>query len=52
VWSFSQHYQRGKFDVDTHFNPNLVSQQCGAAVLIRVMVNDGHITPPATTDEF
>jgi lysozyme family protein len=52
LWSFSQHYKRGKFDTDRHFNPTLVSQQCGAAVLIRVMVNDGHITPPATTDEF
>lgn len=43
LWSFSQHYSRGKFASDTHFDPNLVSQQCGAGVLLRVMVDEGHV---------
>ena len=49
LWSFSQHYSQGKFDRDGHFDPHLVSQQCGAGVLLRVMVDEGHVTPqPAT----
>lgn len=49
LWSFSQHYTRGKFDRDKHFNPDLVSAQCGAAVLLRVLVDEHHVTPPSAT---
>jgi lysozyme family protein len=49
LWSFCQHYTRGKFSSDGHFDPNLVSQQCGAGVLLRVMVDAGHVTPAAAT---
>jgi lysozyme family protein len=45
LWSFSQHYTRGKFETDGHYNRSLVSAQCGAGVLLRVMVNQGHVTP-------
>jgi lysozyme family protein len=48
LWSFSQHYTRGKFDRDHHFDPDLVSAQCGAAVLLRVMIDEGHVTPLAS----
>lgn len=48
LWSFSQHYTRGKFSSDGHFDASLVSQQCGAGVLLRVMVNEGHVTPAST----
>ena len=48
LWSFSQHYTRGKFSSDGHFDANLVSQQCGAGMLLRVMVNEGHVTPAST----
>ena len=41
LWSFSQHYTRGKFASDGVYDPNLVSQQCGAAVLLRTMVDEG-----------
>jgi lysozyme family protein len=51
LWSFSQHYTRGKFDRDKHFDPNLVSQQCGAGVLLRFMVDRGHVTPPSTRSD-
>jgi lysozyme family protein len=46
LWSFSQHYRRGKFASDGVFDPNLVSQQCGAGVLLRAMVDDGLVTAP------
>lgn len=45
LWSFSQHYRKGKFASDGIFDPNLVSQQCGAGVLLRVMVDEGIVTP-------
>jgi len=44
LWSFCQHYAKGKFASDGHFDAALVSQQCGAAVLLKVMADEGHIT--------
>lgn len=35
LWSFSEHYQRGKYATDGRFDANLVSKQCGAAVLLK-----------------
>ena len=35
LWSFSNHYVRGKFVADGRFNPSAVSDQCGTAVLLR-----------------
>lgn len=41
LWSFSGHYTRGKFVADRKFDPNAVSQQCGAGVLLRRMAEMG-----------
>lgn len=41
LWSFSNQYSMGKFVSDGHFSPSAVSQQCGAAVLLRRMVGRG-----------
>lgn len=49
LWSFCQHYTKGKFDADGHYDPNLVSQQCGAGVLLRVMVDDAIVKTLSTT---
>jgi lysozyme family protein len=35
LWSFSNHYTRGKYVADRRFSPTAVSQQCGAAVLLK-----------------
>jgi lysozyme family protein len=35
LWSFSNHYARGKYVADGRFSPTAVSQQCGAAVLLK-----------------
>ena len=43
LWSFSSLYTKGKFDGDGHFNKNLVSSQCGAAVLFKRMAATGLI---------
>jgi lysozyme family protein len=36
-------YERGKYDRDGHFDPALVSQQCGAMVILRRMADRGLI---------
>jgi len=35
LWSFSNHYTKGKFVRDHEFSPTAVSKQCGAAILLR-----------------
>jgi lysozyme family protein len=41
LWSFSNQYSKGKFVGDNLFSPTAVSQQCGAAVLLKRMVSRG-----------
>jgi lysozyme family protein len=41
LWSYSQHYTKGKYYPDKIWNPDRVSKQCGAAVLIKVLVDKG-----------
>jgi hypothetical protein len=57
LWSFSKHYTKGKFVADGVFDPNAVSQQCGAALLLRRMVDQQAFTfplnvPPSTANEI
>ena len=44
LWSASQHYTRGKFVADGTFDPDAVSKQIGAAVLLRQMVDQGVVS--------
>lgn len=37
LWSFSNHYTKGKFVADGRYDENAVSQQCAAAVVLRRM---------------
>jgi lysozyme family protein len=41
LWSFSNHYTKGKYSSDGHYDPSLVSQQCGTAVLLHRMIERG-----------
>ena len=43
LWSFSTLYARGKFVADGRFNPNARSQQCGAAVMLKVLEQAGDV---------
>jgi lysozyme family protein len=43
LWSYSNHYQKGKFDADGHFNPAAISVQCGGAVLLKHMAANGYV---------
>jgi lysozyme family protein len=41
LWSFSNHYARGKYVADGRFSATAVSAQCGAAVLLRRLQEGG-----------
>ena len=43
LWSFSNHYARGKYVADGRFSPTAVSQQCGAAVLLKRLQDGGRV---------
>lgn len=43
LWSGSQHYRKGKYVEDHKFDPQAVSQQVGAAVLFRSLINLGAV---------
>jgi lysozyme family protein len=45
LWSFSNHYTRGKYVADGKFSPTAVSQQVGAAVLLRRLQQGGAAVP-------
>jgi lysozyme family protein len=41
LWSFSNHYARGKYVADGRFSATSISQQCGAAVLLKRLQEGG-----------
>ena len=43
LWSFSNHYSRGKFVADGRWNAAARSQQCGAAVMLKSLQDVGEI---------
>jgi lysozyme family protein len=49
LWSFSNHYTKGKYVADGHFDSNAVSQQCGGMVLLKRMEQRGLISFDGTT---
>ena len=44
LWSFSTHYTKGKFDRDGHYDPGLVSEQCGTAVILKLLADRGLVS--------
>ncbi len=41
LWSYCQHYSKGKFVKDGIYDPGAVSKQCGAAVLLKELEQTG-----------
>ena len=39
LWSFSNHYKKGKYAYDGKYDPGLVSKQKGAMVLLRALMD-------------
>jgi lysozyme family protein len=48
LWSFSNHYTKGKFVLDGTYSATAVSKQCGAAVILRRLMEKKEITIGAT----
>jgi lysozyme family protein len=46
LWSFSNHYERGKYVADRKWSAAAKSQQCGAAVMLRLLTDAGEIEWP------
>ncbi len=44
LWSFSNIYESGKFVADGKWNPAARSQQCGAATIIKMLVDSGVVS--------
>jgi lysozyme family protein len=47
LWSGSNLYNKGKFVKDHVFDPEKVSQQVGAGLILKTLVNNGVVTPSA-----
>jgi lysozyme family protein len=46
LWSFGNHYETGKFVADGKFNAKARSQQCGTALMLKLLVDAGDIAIP------
>jgi len=46
LWSFSNHYTKGKFVRDHQYDANFVSKQCGAAVMLRALIDANLVELP------
>jgi lysozyme family protein len=46
LWSFSNHYERGKYIADRKWSATAKSQQCGAAVMLKLLADAGEIDWP------
>jgi lysozyme family protein len=44
LWSFSNHYVKGKYVRDGQWDPDYVSQQCGAAVMLKALISAGVVS--------
>ena len=41
LWSYFNHYTKGKFVADHKYDPNAVSKQCGTAVMLKALETAG-----------
>lgn len=48
LWSFSSIYERGKFVADGRYDPRARSQQCGAAVMLKLLELNGELLVAAS----
>jgi lysozyme family protein len=44
LWSGSQHYRKGKYVADRKFDPEAVSKQAGAAVILKALIDLGAVS--------
>jgi lysozyme family protein len=46
LWSYTNQYTKGKYVADGSFDPEAVSRQCGAASVLKVMIETGRLPAP------
>lgn len=44
VWSGTNHYERGKYGSDNHYDPDLVDKEVGCAAILRCLIDAGEVT--------
>jgi lysozyme family protein len=49
LWSFSNHYAKGKFVADHVYDSEAVSKQCGAAVMLQALIKAGDVAVGGAT---
>jgi lysozyme family protein len=47
LWSYSNHYTKGKYYADDQWDPNYVSKQPGTAVILKALIEIGKVPPIA-----
>jgi len=47
LWAFSNHYTKGKYVADGKWDPDYVSTQCGAAVMLKALITGGKAALPS-----
>ena len=52
LWSYSTLYERGKYIADGKWSASAVSSQCGAAVILRCMIDLGLIDDPDSVERI
>lgn len=51
LWSFTGHYQTGKFKADGDYDPNLESDQAGGMALLKVLADSGAAVEIVTVED-
>jgi lysozyme family protein len=41
LWSFCNLYEKGKYVADGRFDPKIISKQCGAAIMVKALIDRG-----------
>jgi lysozyme family protein len=52
LWSYTNHYSKGKYAADGKWSANLVSKQPGAAAILRILVDNGTVFPIDYVGDF
>lgn len=51
VWSFSNLYSHGKYVDDGRYSASAISQQCGAAVILRCLLDAGYVNETSKPEQ-
>lgn len=50
LWSFTNHYEKGKFESDGQYNPTLVSDQAGGMALLKILMGGAAVETVTVED--